>query len=163
KPRRPVVSGAAVDEAAEVIARVCRERHSKLCQLGVDLIYHFQPGKVSAEGDRKPRVRIVTRRQAWPEMELNLLGEHQAANAAVAIGCVEQLRQQGLRIPDAAVVGALARVEWPARLEVLGRCPWVVLDCAHNVASMQALVDTLQASFPVGRRLLVLASSSDKD
>jgi dihydrofolate synthase / folylpolyglutamate synthase len=37
----------------------------------------------------------------------------------------------------------------------------VVLDCAHNVASVQALVTTLHESFPPGRRLLVFACSRD--
>jgi dihydrofolate synthase/folylpolyglutamate synthase len=96
-------------------------------------------------------------------MDMNLLGAHQAANAAVALACVEQLRHQGLSIPDAAVREGLAGVQWPARLEVLGRRPLVVLDCAHNVASVAALVDTLDASFPPGRRLLVLACAADKD
>ena len=42
----------------------------------------------------------------------------------------------------------------------------MLLDCAHNVASAQALLDTLQASFPLqasGRRILIFASSRDKD
>jgi dihydrofolate synthase/folylpolyglutamate synthase len=108
-------------------------------------------------------VHIVTEQQAWPPMELGLLGEHQAANAAVAVACVDQLRRDGLVIPDAAVGHGLAKVRWPARLEVVARRPLVVLDCAHNVASFQALVDTLDASFPPARRLLILAISGDKD
>jgi dihydrofolate synthase/folylpolyglutamate synthase len=96
-------------------------------------------------------------------MELALLGEHQAANAAVALACVEELRERGWRIGDAAVAAGLAGVDWPARLEVVGRRPLVVLDCAHNVASAQTVVDTLRQSFPPTRRLLVFAGSSDKD
>jgi dihydrofolate synthase/folylpolyglutamate synthase len=57
----------------------------------------------------------------------------------------------------------LAEVSWPARLEVVGSRPLIVLDCAHNVASALALVKTLQASFPPARRLLIFAGSSDKD
>src|SRR5262249_36219060 len=56
-----------------------------------------------------------------------------------------------------------AEVCWPARLEVLGRRPLVVLDCAHNVASAIALTETLRASFPPARRLLIFAGSNDKD
>src|SRR5262249_17100219 len=41
--------------------------------------------------------------------------------------------------------------------------PWIVLDCAHNTASIEALIDTLNESFPRGRRILIFASSSDKD
>src|SRR5690606_29169477 len=48
--------------------------------------------------------------------------------------------------------------------------PLVILDCAHNVASAQALVDTLGRQFPRsfgdqcdGRRHLIFGSSWDKD
>jgi dihydrofolate synthase/folylpolyglutamate synthase len=95
--------------------------------------------------------------------ELGLLGEHQAANAAVAVAVVELLRAQQLHISEDAVRTGLATVEWPARLEVVGRRPFVVLDCAHNVASAVALVRTLETSFPPARRWLLFAGSSDKD
>jgi dihydrofolate synthase/folylpolyglutamate synthase len=48
-------------------------------------------------------------------------------------------------------------------MEVVGRRPLVVLDCAHNVASARAVVETLRESFPPGRRLLIYAGSGDKD
>jgi dihydrofolate synthase / folylpolyglutamate synthase len=79
---------------------------------------------------------------------------------------VERLREQGLELNDAAVRAGLAGVSWPARLEVVGRAPLVVLDCAHNVASARAVAETLRASLPLppgGRRLLIFASSGDKD
>jgi dihydrofolate synthase/folylpolyglutamate synthase len=41
--------------------------------------------------------------------------------------------------------------------------PKVVLDCAHNVASAEALVKTLVHSFLPRKRSLIFAASSDKD
>jgi dihydrofolate synthase/folylpolyglutamate synthase len=163
KPGRPVVSGASAAEARTVIQGVCRERRSPLQELGRDFHYAAQPGEVTATGLRRPQVQVTTRHRRWPWMEVNLLGDHQAANAAVAVATVEELRAQGWHLPDAAVAAGLATVHWPARLEVMGRRPLVVLDCAHNVASVRALVDTLAASFPPGRRWLIFACSSDKD
>jgi dihydrofolate synthase/folylpolyglutamate synthase len=172
KPRRPAVSGATVAEARAVIERICRERGAPLRQLGVDFRYTHEPGLITAETQRLPRVRVVTDRRAWPVMELGLLGEHQAANAAVAVATVEHLHDSGLYVPDRAVAAGLAEVNWPARLEVISRRPLVVLDCAHNLASAQALLDTLRESFPLHtsdagragpRRLLVFAGSGDKD
>jgi len=163
KPGRPVVSCVTAPEARQVIVETCRQRRAPLRQLGPDFWFSCAPGRVTADTDRRPRARIVTAERAWPEMELGLLGEHQAANAAVAVACVEELRRLGLTIADQSVADGLAEVHWPARLEVLSRRPLAVLDCAHNVASVQALVDTLDESFPPGRRLLVLAVSSDKD
>jgi dihydrofolate synthase / folylpolyglutamate synthase len=162
KPGRPTLSGATAAEARPVVERICRERGSPLRQLGVDFHYDYEPGRVGSPEDRPARVRVHARR-AWPWMELSLLGEHQAANSALAVACIEQLQQAGWAVPDAAVSSGLATTDWPARMEVLGRRPLVVLDCAHNTASADALVRTLQESFPPGRRLLIFAGSSDKD
>jgi dihydrofolate synthase/folylpolyglutamate synthase len=163
KPGRPVLSGVRPAEARAVIERVCRQRGAPLRQVDVDYSYAYSAGRV-LNGGARTRVRVRTWRRDWPEMEVGLLGEHQAANAALAVTAVEVLREAGLHVPDAAVAAGLAGVEWPARLEVVGRRPLAVLDCAHNVASAQALLDALLTSFPGrGRRLLVFAGSADKD
>lgn len=163
KPGRPAISGATAPEARTVIAAIARDRQASLCQLGTDFSYSFKPGRVTAAGEVRQRVTVVTRGRSWPDQELGLLGEHQAANAAIAVACVEELGRQGLHISQRAVAAGLAGVHWPARMEVLGHHPLVVLDCAHNVASAQALVDTLETSFPRQRRMLILAVSADKD
>jgi dihydrofolate synthase/folylpolyglutamate synthase len=163
KPGRPVISGTTVPEARAVIERISRERRAPLHQLGVDFRYSYMPGRVTATQTQRSRVSVNSGRRRWPEFELNLLGNHQAANSAVAVACVEVLQSEGWYIPDAAVAAGLAEVSWPARLEVVARRPLIVLDCAHNVASALALVQTLQASFPPARRLLIFAGSSDKD
>ncbi len=164
KPGRPVVSGATAPEARAVIERIAAERGSPLRQLGVEIRYESRPGQVTAEMSRPPRVRIDTGRPPGHDwMELNLLGEHQAANAAVAVAAIEVLREQGWPIAETAVIDGLAAVDWPARLEVVRRRPLVVLDCAHNVASAEALAATLQQTFPPARRWLIFAGSADKD
>lgn len=163
KTGRPVLSGATVPEARIEIERICEERRAPLRQLGVDFRYSYVPGLITANEDRRPRVRMFTLGRTWPEMELNLLGEHQAANAALALACVEQLQALGWHLADQAVAEGLVGVDWPARMEVMRHRPLVLLDCAHNVASALAVVETLLTSFPQRRRLLIFAGSSDKD
>jgi dihydrofolate synthase/folylpolyglutamate synthase len=160
KPGRPVVSGAMAREARPVIERIACERGCRLAELNRDFRFEYEPGQAGAQ---LPRMTVQTQRHTWPQMELGLLGAHQAANAAVVVACVEELREQGLSIPDSAVATGLANVYWPARLEILAPSPWVVLDCAHNTASVEALIDTLNDSFPPGRRILIFGSSNDKD
>src|SRR5262249_36530089 len=160
KPGRPVVSGALAREARPVIEHIAQERGCPLTELNRDFRLEYHPGRAGAQ---LPRVTVYTPKQSWPPMELGLLGGHQAANAAVVVACVEQLREQGLTIPNSAVAAGLKNVFWPARLEVLARSPWVVLDCAHNTASVEALIDTLNESFEAGRRILIFGSSNDKD
>lgn len=174
KPERPVVSGATTPEASETIAGIAHQRQAPLWQLGVDFHYRYEPSQVSADAtalgllpSEKPLVRVTTDR-SWPTLRLGLLGDHQATNAAVTVCCVERLRALGVSISDEATAAGLEDVEWPARLEIRGRRPMVLLDCAHNVASAQALTDALQASFaaffrPPARRFLIFAGSSDKD
>jgi dihydrofolate synthase/folylpolyglutamate synthase len=94
---------------------------------------------------------------------LALPGRHQAANAATTLAAIECLRVAGWEIPEAAVAKAFAGMTWPARVEVVSRRPAVVVDSAHNVASVEALVETLRESFSVARRLLVFGTTQDKD
>jgi dihydrofolate synthase/folylpolyglutamate synthase len=163
KRGRPAISGATHPEAKAVIEEVCRSKRAPLRQLDVDLFHCSAAGQVTETGILRPRVQVTTEQRRWPALEVNLLGEHQAANAALAIACVEDLRKEGLHIPDAAVAAGLREVVWPARMEVVGRRPLMVVDCAHNVASAAALVQTLEVSFPPLRRVLVFAGSTDKD
>jgi dihydrofolate synthase/folylpolyglutamate synthase len=81
-------------------------------------------------------------------LTLNLLGEHQAHNAAIAVATCECLRDAGLSIPSRAIAGGLAGVRWPARIDMVSRQPAVILDTAHNVPSAEALVETLIRFFP---------------
>src|SRR5439155_5539420 len=135
-------------------------------QVEVDFHYAHEPARIGPGTERMPLVQVATRTEAWPAMEIGLIGAHQAANAALAVAAVENLRALGLAIDTGAVAEGLARVCWPARLEIVQRQPLVLLDCAHNVASAQALAKTLQVSFPPpakARRSLIFAGSRDKD
>jgi dihydrofolate synthase/folylpolyglutamate synthase len=95
--------------------------------------------------------------------DVSLPGRHQAANAATVLATLDVLRSLRWNIPLAATQRALAGLFWPARVQVLSRRPVVVLDSAHNVASIQALVETLRESFAAARRFLIFATSRDKD
>ncbi len=166
KPGRMALSGARAPAARARIEQICRERGAPLAQLDADFSYGYDPALIGPEQDKAARVQVTTRRQVWPWLELGLAGEHQAANAALVVAAVEELRRAGLHVPDAAVAAGLADVRWPARLEVMQRQPLVLLDCAHNLASVEALLRTLEVSCPLaagGRRFLIFAASRDKD
>jgi dihydrofolate synthase/folylpolyglutamate synthase len=166
KPGRPTVSGVRGDGPRQVIEETCRQRGSPLRQIDLDFRYADEPALVGGAAERPPVVQVHTWRRDWPNLVVGLIGEHQAYNAALAVAAVEVLGQLGLPVSESAVREGLARVHWPARLEVLGRRPLAVLDCAHNVDSARALVRSLRASFPLAagaRRLLVFAGSRDKD
>ncbi len=99
---------------------------------------------------------------AYRDVFLPLHGQHQAANAAIALAAVEQFFG-GNRIDDAVVAEALATVTMPGRLEVVGRQPLVLLDGAHNVHGAAALAAALDLEFPTGERTLVVGLLHEKD
>ncbi len=47
-------------------------------------------------------------------------------------------------------------------MEVVSRQPTVVIDTAHNRASIASLIETIEESFSPGPRLLVFATTQDK-
>jgi len=53
-------------------------------------------------------------------------------------------------------------VNWPARFEILRRQPPLIVDSAHNPASMGKLRDTLDEYFPDLPLILVFGISEDK-
>ena len=130
-----------------MIEAVCQSRGAPLRRLDSDFRYVYEPGHVSATETRLPRVQVTTWRRTWPQLQLNLLGQHQAANAAVALACVEILTEAGWHLPEAAVAAGLATVTWPARLEVVGRSPLTILDwrpqCGVRRRGRRNLADNL--------------------
>ncbi|HEV3137290.1 MAG TPA: folylpolyglutamate synthase/dihydrofolate synthase family protein [Pirellulales bacterium] len=167
KPATPVVSGVVNAEPRGVVADVARRHHCRLAQLGTDFDFTYRPPRnletAPARGQMDFSYRVSPAEFELENLELNLAGTHQAANAAVAIATVAELRRQGWDISDAAIRQGLAQVRWPARIEVFSRHPTVVLDAAHNVASIEALVRVLDESFSVPSRVLVFATTRDKD
>ena len=105
----------------------------------------------------RPRVN------SYNDLSLGMPGRHQAANAAVALAVAAELQSQGWTIPESAIRTGIATASAPARVEVLGRRPAIVLDSAHNPASIAALLEVLDESFSVGRRLLLFATTQEKD
>ena len=164
----PVVSGVIPADPARVIEQVAEQRRCRIYRLGREFSYTYQapaePRQRSGRGGRCDyREHIDNSSLVREGLTLGLLGEHQAANASLAMAVVERLRGLGWAIPEAAIRRGLAEVRCPARIEVLGERPILILDAAHNVASIEALVRTVGGSFPPGPRLLIFAASSDKD
>ena len=93
-----------------------------------------------------------------------LLGRHQHQNLACALAALELLPGLGQAVTETAILHGLARADWPARCQVLGQKPLMILDGAHNPAGAKALAQTV-AEFPAtySRRALVVGVLKDKD
>jgi dihydrofolate synthase/folylpolyglutamate synthase len=107
-------------------------------------------------------VNLTTTYGSYDEVFLGLNGAHQASNAALAIVAVEAFF--GRALPDEVVQATLDRVRMPARLEVMGHAPLVILDGAHNVHGATALASALREGFSVkGSTTLVTGMLRGRD
>jgi dihydrofolate synthase/folylpolyglutamate synthase len=117
--------------------------------------------------DGMDRHGLRLRDSAGRELRLGLLGRHQAANAAVALGVLDALAAAGIADASPAAIGrAFAAARWPGRLELLEGRPEVLLDGAHNphgAAALAAAVDELRPHLAPGRLMLLLGILRDKD
>jgi dihydrofolate synthase/folylpolyglutamate synthase len=107
--------------------------------------------------------RVAGQEFQLTHVPLAMPGAHQAANAAVALAVVAELRHQGWCLSADAMYDGLASARLPGRVEVIAGDPVVVLDSAHNAASAQALVETLAEMPAAARRTAILSISHDKD
>jgi dihydrofolate synthase / folylpolyglutamate synthase len=89
-----------------------------------------------------------------------LRGAHQRDNLLVAIRLLEEARRAGIAARLERVTRAVARVEWPGRLQRLPGRPQILLDGAHNPAGARALAAHLRGGPPF---VLVFGAMSDKD
>lgn len=163
----PVICGA-TGVAAEVIQQIARERGAPLKQLGTDFDLEYVPPDHLERSEQKGTVCYRSLDSAGKTIResttpLAMVGAHQAANAALALAIRDELLDSGVDLPEPKVHQAFSQLVFPARIEVALRNPTVVIDAAHNVASMKALLQTLAASFVANQRYLIFATTSDKD
>jgi dihydrofolate synthase/folylpolyglutamate synthase len=162
----PVVSGVTDDEPRRVIDEVRRRRSCTIAELNADFEFTYRAPHDLHDHAEIGRMDFVSRafgrEDSFQDLELALLGRHQAANAAVALATALELRSQDWQIPETAIRDGLSGVRWPARVEVIGRRPTVIIDTAHNAASIESLLSTLDESFHARRRWLIFATTLEK-
>ncbi|TLD40891.1 MAG: Dihydrofolate synthase [Candidatus Jettenia ecosi] len=123
----------------------------------------FDKGGVAKEV-RGVVCKIKTWRRTYDSIFLPLIGTHQAKNCALALGALEILQDQGgVSITDETIRDALMQMHCPARIEIIGKDPLIILDYAHTVDSMRFLKNTLLENFKYNKLLLILGLAQDKD
>jgi dihydrofolate synthase/folylpolyglutamate synthase len=144
--------------AMAVIRKSSAEKKAGLCIVGKDITYE------TLTADTEGQVFNVRGLHAeYALLKTPLLGRHQAANAAAAIGIIESLRPHGIIVCPHNITSGIKNVNWPGRLQVLGKDPWVVLDGAQNEASAKALRDAVADLFRYKKMYLVFGVSLGKD
>ena len=173
KPGVPCLIGVDQPSVVEVIAQVCRERGAELLQLGQEILIerrHPTPGRI---GPAKWTIDVRTPSRTYHGFPVPLAGEFQTRNAALAIAAVESVvfrsakdrpfaERMATLITEDQMRAGLSQVVWPLRLEVVQQAPLILLDAAHNDASMRELCRAA-LSIPAETRTLIFGTSRDKE
>jgi dihydrofolate synthase/folylpolyglutamate synthase len=157
KPGVAVVVAPQEPEAFEVIAGAAAQAHAPL--VAPPAAHLLDAPVLGPDDDPRPQRLAVGERT----YDLALLGDHQVGNAAVAVALAEALSERSFTLPDAALATGLREVQWPGRLQCVGKHPRLLLDCAHAPAAARTLVAALSRHFRYGRLWLVLGMADDKD
>lgn len=173
KPGIPLVTGVTEPEPLAVIEETARNTSAPLLARGRDFDFEYLPHLFTADEQGTPEVEGACglnyfddahgERGSMEQIALGMLGRHQAVNASVALAACGVLQRQGWRLSESALRSGLARARCPARIEILSQTPPVVLDTAHNPASVAALLSLLEERFRARPKLLLYAASQDKD
>lgn len=137
----PVLTAASEPEALAVIQQAAQSLHAPLTHLASDHASRLTPHE-----------------------PLQLIGDHQRLNAALALATVDVLQPQ-IFVGEAQIRSGLAQVNWPGRLQLVTRPGGqkILLDGAHNLAGVEALAVALRQHFPREKPTLILGMLADKD
>jgi dihydrofolate synthase/folylpolyglutamate synthase len=102
------------------------------------------------------------------EYPLNLLGNHQLINSAIAIAVIQSLRTQGWQISDDDMRTGMANTQWAGRLQWIkfnlnGKSCKILIDGAHNESSANYLRQFVDEAFPDQRKRWIIGILSTKD
>lgn len=176
KPQGVVVTSAQAPEALLAIAAGCLRQQARLVRIGSadddpaqaeveagllpPLTYRY---RLERRTEEQQQCTIWTPTHTYSGLTIPLAGQHQLENATCALATLEVLSEKGITWDESALRTGFYAVHWPARMQVIGHNPTIVVDGAHNADSMRKLMQALHASFSLHRLIIVLSVSADKD
>lgn len=90
------------------------------------------------------RPNVIFNYNGYNNIELSTFAIYQAENAALAIACAnEYLTQVGIQVEEHLLRTAIHQAFWKGRMEVIHQNPIIVIDGAHNLEGIQALVESV--------------------
>lgn len=160
KPKVPVIVGKVPNEAFEVIKEVAELNEAPCWRYEQE--FHSRYHRPLASWGEVFDYDDAT--HSFKQLTIPLLGRHQVDNASLGIASFIYVSQKmGLPVADRDFQKGLSQARWPGRMERLSNEPLIVLDGAHNVHAMNALVSNLNEEFPNKQIYTLFGALSTKD
>ncbi|GEQ05356.1 bifunctional folylpolyglutamate synthase/dihydrofolate synthase [Staphylococcus gallinarum] len=153
KPETPVIYAVKNEDALHIIRELVEQQSADGIEFERDI-------SIISEDEE------FTYRYKDYELEtlmLNMLGEHQKENAALAITALIELNEAGIVDLDFnKMIDGIESVTWTGRIEQVKESPLMIVDGAHNNESIEALIETIRNYYHRDKLDVLFAATKGK-
>jgi dihydrofolate synthase / folylpolyglutamate synthase len=126
----------------------------------IEFSYRFESSRMLGPHNR---ICLTTPNSKFEHLAVPLIGEHQAINCGLALAVIDRLKSRGIAINDARAIEGLTKVSVPGRMEMVSQTPRVIVDGAHNAASLDAAMKAIGQHIPYDSMVVIFGCCGDKD
>jgi dihydrofolate synthase/folylpolyglutamate synthase len=158
----PAVSVVQDPEAEAALKKIAEKVGAPLDFTGqsIEFSYRFESSRMLGPHNR---VCLTTPNSKFEHLAVPLIGEHQAINCGLALAVIDRLKSRGITINDARALDGLSKVTLPGRMEMVCQTPRVIVDGAHNAASLDAAMKAIGQHIPYDSMVVIFGCCGDKD
>lgn len=158
----PVVTVRQPEEAIEVLREEADSVKAPLEITGedIDFSYRFE---ASREHGPHTRICLTTPTSRFEHLRVPLHGTHQAINCSLALAILDKLKGTGFEIDSEKAIEGLSDVKLSGRMEMICYDPRILIDAAHNAASIKALMHAVGQHIPYDSMVVIFGCNEDKD
>jgi len=158
----PVVTVEQDPEALRVLKSCASAVKAPLSVTGSDIDFS-QRFETSREHGPHTRICLTTPTSKFEHLRVPLYGKHQAINCGLALAMLDKLKSSGYEIDDEKATEGLNNVSLTGRMEMICDDPRIMIDGAHNAASIRALIHAIGQNIPYDSMVMIFGCNSDKD
>jgi len=126
----------------------------------IDFSHRFE---TSPEHGPHNRICLTTPTSKFEHLRVPLHGIHQAINCGLALAILDKLKAGGFAVDSDKAVKGLSNVTLAGRMEMICTDPRIMIDGAHNAASIKALIHATGQNIPYDSMIVIFGCNRDKD
>lgn len=158
----PAVTVMQEPDVEAVLKRVAEKVGAPFDVTGKSIEFSFRFESSRLQGPHN-YICLTTPQSRFEHLPVPLLGEHQAINCGLALAVIDKLKTRGIPISDAKAMEGLTRASLPGRMEIIHQQPRVLVDGAHNAASLDAMMRAIGQHIPYDSMIVIFGCCADKD
>ncbi|MEA3226720.1 MAG: Mur ligase family protein, partial [Planctomycetota bacterium] len=158
----PVVTVQQDPAAMRVLKSQAIAANAPLSVTGNDIDFSLR-FETSREDGPHTRICLTTPTSKFEHLRVPLHGKHQAINCGLALAMLDKLKAVGYEIDNEKTSVGLSEVFLSGRMEMIWDDPRIMIDAAHNAASIRALIHAIGQNIPYDSMVVIFGCNCDKD